>query len=217
VLVDATDSARWVGVRSSPPPGVTVGDPAGGQRTASTWQAPGKHTRGHRGGPRSAARSVQRVPGGPARDAEACEGDRRPRALIVVAGQQQPDAGEDKRPEGGDAQQRGPGVPGRHPQHDQHPGGRSSRRASRLPLGASGACFAAVVVAAAVGLLLAAAFAPAPPAALPLVVLAGVGMPMAVAYQLPPAVSSLRGHRRLVTALRRDLAQLPETAHPFDG
>jgi hypothetical protein len=77
-------------------------------------------------------------------------------------------------------------------------------------------CLAAVVVAAAVGLLLAAAFAPAPPAVLALVVLVGVGMPMVVAYELPPAVRSLRAHRRLVTAVRRDLAQLPETAHPFD-
>jgi uncharacterized membrane protein YedE/YeeE len=47
-------------------------------------------------------------------------------------------------------------------------------------------CLAAVVVAAAVGLLLAAALAAAPPAVLPLVVLAGVGMPMVVAYGLPP-------------------------------
>ena len=77
-------------------------------------------------------------------------------------------------------------------------------------------CLAAVVVAAAVGLLLVAAFAPAPPAVLLLVVLVGVGMPMVVAYQLPPAVASLRAHRRLATAVRRDLAQLPETAHPFD-
>jgi hypothetical protein len=78
-------------------------------------------------------------------------------------------------------------------------------------------CLAAVVVAAAVGLLLAAALAPAPATVLPLVVLAGVGMPMVVAYKLPPAVASLRAHRRLATAVRRDLAQLPETAHPFDG
>jgi hypothetical protein len=77
-------------------------------------------------------------------------------------------------------------------------------------------CLAAVVVAAAVGLLLAAGLAPAPPAVLPLVVLAGLGMPMVVAYELPPAVSSLRAHRRLVTAVRRDLAQRPESVHPFD-
>jgi hypothetical protein len=75
---------------------------------------------------------------------------------------------------------------------------------------------AAVVVAVAVGLLLAAALVPAPPAVLPLVVLVGVGMPMVVGYQLPPAVASLRAHSRLATAVRRDLAQLPETAHPFD-
>ena len=77
-------------------------------------------------------------------------------------------------------------------------------------------CLGALVVAAAVGLLLAAALAPAPTDVLPLVVLVGVGMPMVVAYQLPPAVTSLRAHRRLATAVRRDLAQLPETAHPFD-
>ncbi|MEN3282805.1 MAG: hypothetical protein V7607_3945 [Solirubrobacteraceae bacterium] len=77
-------------------------------------------------------------------------------------------------------------------------------------------CLAAVVVAAAVGLLLAAALAPAPATVLPLVVLAGVGMPMVVAYKLPPALATLRAHRRLATAVRRDLAQLPETAHPFD-
>ena len=77
-------------------------------------------------------------------------------------------------------------------------------------------CLAAVVVAAAVGLMLAAALAPAPLAVLPLVVLAGVGMPMVVAYELPPAVSSFRAHRRLVSAMRRDLAQLPEISHPFD-
>jgi hypothetical protein len=58
-------------------------------------------------------------------------------------------------------------------------------------------CLAAVVVAAAVGLLLAATLA--------LVVLAGVGMRMLVAYELPLAFSSLRAYRRLVTAMRRDL------------
>jgi hypothetical protein len=33
---------------------------------------------------------------------------------------------------------------------------------------------------------------------------------------LPPTVASRRAHRRLATAVRRDLAQLPETAHPLD-
>jgi hypothetical protein len=75
---------------------------------------------------------------------------------------------------------------------------------------------AAVVVAAAVGLLLAAALVPAPPAVLPLVVLAGVGLPMVVAYNLPATIASLRAHRRLSNAVRRDLAQLPETVHPLD-
>jgi hypothetical protein len=77
-------------------------------------------------------------------------------------------------------------------------------------------CFATVVVVAAVGLLLAAALAPAPPAVLPLVVLVGVGMPMVAAYELPSSVALLRVHRRLATAVRRDLAQLSETAHPFE-
>jgi hypothetical protein len=78
-------------------------------------------------------------------------------------------------------------------------------------------CWAAVVVVAAVGLLLAAALVPAPAAVLPLIVLAGVGMPMVVAYELPPAVASLRARRSLVTRLRRDLAELPETSHPLSG
>ena len=78
-------------------------------------------------------------------------------------------------------------------------------------------CVTAVVVAAAVGLLLAAALAPAPPAVLPLVVLEGVGMLMVVAHRLARAVASIRAHRRLAAAVRRDLAQLPVTAHPFDG
>jgi len=77
-------------------------------------------------------------------------------------------------------------------------------------------CLAALVVAAAVVLLLAAALAPAPLPILPIVVLIGVGVPMVVAYELPPAIASLRAHRRLVTTVRRDLAQLPETAHPLD-
>ena len=80
----------------------------------------------------------------------------------------------------------------------------------------SACCLTAVVVAAAVGLLLAAALVPAPPAVLPLVVLAGVGMPMVVAYELTRTVASLRAHRRLASAVRRDLAQLPETVHPLD-
>jgi hypothetical protein len=52
-------------------------------------------------------------------------------------------------------------------------------------------CWAAVVVAAAVGLLLAAALVPAPPAALPLVPLVGLGLPTVVAYELPPTIASV--------------------------
>jgi hypothetical protein len=50
------------------------------------------------------------------------------------------------------------------------------------------------------GPLFASALARAPPAALPLVVLAGAGMPMVVAYELPPAVSSLRTPPRAAPA-----------------
>jgi hypothetical protein len=38
---------------------------------------------------------------------------------------------------------------------------------------------------------------------------------MAVAYELPGAVLALRAHRRACAALRRGLAELPETPHPL--
>jgi hypothetical protein len=76
-------------------------------------------------------------------------------------------------------------------------------------------CWGGVVVVAAAPLL-AAALHPAPPAALAFIVLVGVALPMAVAYQLPLAVSLIRAHRT-VAEFRRDLARLPETPHPLEG
>jgi hypothetical protein len=38
---------------------------------------------------------------------------------------------------------------------------------------------------------------------------------MAAAYELPAAIRALRVHRRAGAALRRVLAELPETPHPL--
>jgi len=79
------------------------------------------------------------------------------------------------------------------------------------------------------GLLCAAALVPAPPAALPLLVVVCIGCPMAAAWELPGAIAGLRrGSRRPRRArgahaldsreldvLRRQLDALPETQHPL--
>ena len=87
------------------------------------------------------------------------------------------------------------------------------------------AAFTAVVCG---GLLAAAVLVPAPLDVLPLVIFAGVGMPMVAAWQAP---QSLQRPRREVSAespehlpldsgairkLRRQLAQIPEIRHPLD-
>jgi hypothetical protein len=77
--------------------------------------------------------------------------------------------------------------------------------------------FAGVVVLACAGLISAAALVPAPLAALPLVVIVCVGMPMAATLELPAAIAALRRDSDAIAALRRQLAQLPETAHPLDA
>ena len=77
--------------------------------------------------------------------------------------------------------------------------------------------FAAVVVLTCAGLISAAALVPAPVAALPLMVLVCVGMPMAVTLELPTAIAALRRDSDAIAALRAHLAQLPETAHPLDA
>jgi hypothetical protein len=66
------------------------------------------------------------------------------------------------------------------------------------------------------GMLTAAVLAPAPPLAVPFVVLAGTGLPIVAAWDLPPAVASLRGRpvpgshaARVLAEFRRELDRLP--------
>jgi hypothetical protein len=75
---------------------------------------------------------------------------------------------------------------------------------------------ALVVALGCTGLVLAAALVPAPHAVLPFIVVVGVATPMTVTQDLPRAITALR-HHRAVSALRRGLAELPETAHPLDA
>ena len=83
--------------------------------------------------------------------------------------------------------------------------------------------FAVVTAAACAALMSAAALVPAPPAALPLLVVVCVGCPMFAAWQASSSLPVLRHGRprgrldeRALADLRRDLDQLPETAHPLD-
>jgi hypothetical protein len=70
-------------------------------------------------------------------------------------------------------------------------------------------------------LLTAAALVPAPPAALPMLVLVCIGCPMAAACELPAALARLRTPAGLATdsraldVMRRQLDALPETQHPL--
>lgn len=69
------------------------------------------------------------------------------------------------------------------------------------------------------GLMAVAILMPAPPFALPVIVAVCIGLPMAAALELPAALRVLGGarrRRRHLSALRRDLARLPETRHPLD-
>jgi hypothetical protein len=66
-----------------------------------------------------------------------------------------------------------------------------------------------------------AVLAPAPPIAVPLVVAICVGCPMFAGWEVPRALVVLRAERverferRALVALRKSLAQLPETEHPL--
>jgi hypothetical protein len=71
--------------------------------------------------------------------------------------------------------------------------------------------FAALIALVCGGLLAAAALVPAPPAVLPLVIVAGIGGPMAATYELTRALAAVRDPR---AELRRQLDALPETPHP---
>jgi hypothetical protein len=75
--------------------------------------------------------------------------------------------------------------------------------------------FAGAVALVCAGLVIAAALVPAPAAVVPFVVLVGIGVPMIVTLELPPAIATLR-NARAVTAFRRGLDRLPEAAHPLD-
>ncbi len=68
-----------------------------------------------------------------------------------------------------------------------------------------------------IALCVAAILAPAPVAAVPLVVAISIGGPLFAGWEVPIAVACLRSRRsagRAMTALRRTLAQLPEVEHP---
>jgi hypothetical protein len=80
------------------------------------------------------------------------------------------------------------------------------------------ALYVALTVLVCAGLISAAILAPAPPAALPLIVLVAIGMPMTAASELPSLVATLRHGRhegRALARLRRELERLPETHHPL--
>jgi hypothetical protein len=60
--------------------------------------------------------------------------------------------------------------------------------------------------------------APAPPAAVPLVIMVCVGCPLFAAWQVPIAVAALRARRlsgQALSMFRRSLDELPETEHPL--
>jgi hypothetical protein len=78
--------------------------------------------------------------------------------------------------------------------------------------------FVALTVLACTGLLSAAAIAPAPPVVLPLIIAICIGIPMCGAWELRPAVTTLRTRRnaRLIADMGRFLDTLPETQHPLD-
>jgi hypothetical protein len=65
------------------------------------------------------------------------------------------------------------------------------------------------------GLIVTAVLAHPPAAIAPILALVCIGCPMAAAYDLPVAIRALRLHRRAGAALRRGLAELPETPHPL--
>jgi hypothetical protein len=75
---------------------------------------------------------------------------------------------------------------------------------------------AAVVVLMGAGLCSAAILVPAPAAVVPLVAACCAGLPLLGGWRLPTAIASLRRPSQLsLAALRRELAKLPETEHPF--
>ena len=76
--------------------------------------------------------------------------------------------------------------------------------------------FALLVVLACAGLVSAAALVPAPPLVLPLIAIVSIGGPMTVTPELQAGIAALRRQRDAIAALRRNLAELPETTHPLE-
>lgn len=77
---------------------------------------------------------------------------------------------------------------------------------------------AAVTALISAGVCAAAILAPAPAAAVPLVVLICIGCPLFAAWEVPVALALLRADRaggKALAMLRRTLDQLPETEHPL--
>ena len=80
---------------------------------------------------------------------------------------------------------------------------------------------AVLTVVACAGLLMAATLANAPAAVMPLVVMACIGVPLAMAWSVPVSLAVLRasapqdGDHEAIATLRDSLAKLPETAHPL--
>ena len=72
--------------------------------------------------------------------------------------------------------------------------------------------FAAVATLVCAALLVAAVLVPAPMAALPFVIAACLGCPMAATYELARALAAVREPH---LELRRELDRLPETPHPL--
>jgi hypothetical protein len=95
-----------------------------------------------------------------------------------------------------------------------------NRSSTTTPRRAVRACvFVATTAVMCAALLSAAVLVPAPPAALPMILAVCIGLPMAVAFELPTAFGVVRGAvagRRHLSALRRELERLPETRHPLD-
>ena len=84
-------------------------------------------------------------------------------------------------------------------------------------------CLFALLTVLLCGALITAAVLLHPPlAAVPVIVLVGIGCPLAVGCELPKALVTLRAgclpraaHGRAMAALRRDLDLIPETSHPL--
>jgi hypothetical protein len=100
----------------------------------------------------------------------------------------------------------------RHMRHPTRPAAAKSSRSRRVLIAA---LFTALISA---GICAAAILAPAPAAAVPLIVLLCVGCPIFAMWEAPLALAVLRADRdsgRAVVKLRKSLDQLPETEHPL--